>query len=338
MPTEQAPSAFIIATRNRPDDLLRTVESLVAQTVLPLELCIVDSSDDAPTREQIEKLCADAGLKLDYHHPAPRGLTVQRNVGIDRTTGDPVFFVDDDVDLAPDCHEEILEEYERWQGSPEPLGGVRATPVRPARPAIYTRLYRRIFGIGGWWPEASGKVRAGFYAEGISESAGVRRLEYFNGWFMSYRREVFEHERFDEKLSGYAYKEDIDFSYRVHKRGYVLVQTPKARCDHLKSGASRMSSHQLQRMNLANQFYLFRKNMPQDLYHRVALWWALIGLFIIFAGKAVQTGDFGLVSGLVHGAWEQGRGRGLVDPATEGIASPPPGARWDDRRRIWRRR
>jgi glycosyltransferase involved in cell wall biosynthesis len=309
----RATSAFVIATRNRPTDLVKTVGSLVSQTVLPAELCIVDSSDDTPARAEIEALCDKASLPLDYHHPAPRGLTVQRNTGIDRTTGDPVFFIDDDVELAPDCHEQILVEYERW--GPE-LGGVRAAPIHPARPARITVLYRKLFGIGGWWPENSGKVRSGFYAEGISESAGVRKVEYFNGWFMSYRREVFDHERFDEALSGYAYKEDIDFSYRVSRR-YTLVQKPAARCDHLKSGAARMGSHQLQRMNLANQFYLHRKLMPQTARHRFALWWAWTGLFILNLGKAVQTSNPGLVTGLVAGAWEQARGVGLVDPAAE---------------------
>jgi len=313
MDRPRAGSAFIIATRNRPDDLLRTVESLLAQTVLPSELAIVDSSDETPARAEIEALCDKEALDLDYHHPAPRGLTVQRNVGIDLTHGDPVFFIDDDVALAPDCHEQILAEYERW--GPE-VGGIRATPVRPANPAAVTRLYRRLFGIGGWWPESSGKVRAGFYAEGISDSADVREVEYFNGWFMSYRREVFEHERFDEALSGYGYKEDIDFSYRVSRR-YRLLQTPKARCDHLKSPSARLNSHQLQRMNMANQFYLHRKLMPQTTRYKVALWWALLGLMLLNIGKAVQTRDPGLATGLVVGALEQSRGKGLVDPASE---------------------
>jgi GT2 family glycosyltransferase len=308
-----ADSCFIIATRGRPLDLLHTIESLAAQTVLPEEVCIVDSSDDTPTREQIEKLCTDAGIKLDYLHPAPRGLTVQRNVGIDRTHGDPVFFVDDDVEMAPDCHAQVLKEYERWG---KELGGVRAAPVRPARPARATILYRKLFGIGGWWPENSGKIRPGFYAEGISESAGVRKVEYFNGWFMSFRRAVFAHERFDEALAGYGYKEDIDFSYRVSRR-WPLVQTPTARCDHLKSSSARLGSHNLQRMNLANQFYLHRKLMPQDVTHRAALWWALLGLFLLNLAKALQTQDPGLVTGLVVGAVEQARGRGLVDPAGE---------------------
>ncbi len=135
---------------------------------------------------------------------------------------------------------------------------------------------------------------------------------------MSFRREVFEHERFDENLAGYAYKEDADFSYRVFKRGYVLAQTPRARIDHLKTSSERLSPFDLQRMNLANQVYLHRRNMPQALKYKAALWWALTGSFILMVGKAVQTRDTGHVTGMVVGVWEQARGRGLIDTAGDG--------------------
>jgi glycosyltransferase involved in cell wall biosynthesis len=306
-----APSSFIIATRNRPRELHETVRSLVGQTVLPTEICIVDSSDSTPERAAIESMCRQAGIKLDYHHPAPRGLTVQRNVGIDRTSGDPVFFIDDDVWLEPTCHEEVLKEYDRW--GPE-LGGVRAAPTHPARPGKISLALRKLFGFGGWWPEASGRMRRGFYVEGVSEAVGVRRLEYFTGWFMSFRRAVVEQERFDEMLSGYGHKEDIDYTYRVSRR-WTLVQTPNARCDHLRVQTSRLTPHELQRMNLSNQFYLHRKNMPQTVANRAALWWALFGLFIFNIGKAVKRRDAGYVTGLLAGAAEQALGKGLVDPA-----------------------
>jgi glycosyltransferase involved in cell wall biosynthesis len=312
-----AGSAFIIATRNRPGELLETVRSLVGQTTLPAELCIVDSSDSTPARAEIEALCQGVGLPLDYVNPAPRGLTVQRNLGLDRTTGDPVFLIDDDVYLAPDCHEECLKEYGRW--GPE-LGGVRASAITPSRPPLPSVWWRKLFGIGGWWPEASGRLRPGFWIEGVSESASVRRVECFVGYFMSFRREVFDHFRFDEKLAGYGHKEDIDFSYRVSRR-YVLIQTPKAKCQHFKTQTARMPAFQLQRMNLGNQFYLHRKNMPQDVGHRAALWWGLVGLFILNIGRAVRYRDHGLVTGWVVGAWEQAKGKGLIDPAVEGSGS-----------------
>ncbi len=313
MESKRADSAFIIAARNRPDELLVAVESLVRQTVLPAELCIVDSSDDTPTRTKIEELCGEVGLKLDYHHPAPRGLTIQRNIGIDRTTGDPVFFVDDDVFLEPDCHEQVLEEYERWDRARDVrVGGVRATAKRPARPPWISILWRKVFGIGGWWPEASGKMRGGFWVEGVSVAKGVRKLQYMTGWFMSFRREVFEHERFDENLSGYAHKEDVDMTYRVYKRGYVLLQTPAAICEHFMTSTSRLTSHQLTRMNLHNQFYLHRKNMPQDARHKLALWWGLLGQFLLNLFRAVPRNDWGLVTGMIAGAAEHARGKGSV--------------------------
>ena len=293
---------------------MRAVQSLVEQTVLPRELCIVDSSDETPSREEIERLCADAGVELDYVHPAPRGLTVQRNIGIDRTKGDPVFLVDDDVWMAPDVHQEILREYERWGLE---LGGVRGIALHPPTTPLPLILWRKLFGMGGWWREASGKVRPGFFTESVTTSAEVRKVETFPGWFMSYRREVFEHERFDENLSGYSFREDADFSYRVVKQGYTLVQTPQARIEHVKTDAERLSPFDMQRMNVANQLYLHRKNMPQTLKYKAGLWWALLGYFILYAGKAAQTRQHGYVTGLLVGAWEQARGRGLVDPGAE---------------------
>ncbi|HSK15816.1 MAG TPA: glycosyltransferase [Gaiellaceae bacterium] len=310
-----AGSCFVIATRNRHDHLLVAVRSLVEQTVLPRELCIVDAGDETPARAEIERLCAEAGLELHYVHPAPPGLTIQRNLGIDRTTGDPVFLIDDDVWMAPDVHEEILAEYERW--GPE-LGGVRATALHPPVPNPLAHGWRRLFGMDSWGPGASGRVRRGFFADAVTEAADVRRVESFNGWFMSFRREVFDQERFDENLAGYAFREDQDFSYRVHERGYVLLQTPRARVDHLKTSSQRLAPADLQRMNMANQFYLHRKNMPQSLLNRAALWWALGGTLVLNAGKAIQTRDPGWVTGMIAGAWEQARGRGLGRPARDG--------------------
>jgi len=304
-------SSFIIATRNRPELLVEAIKSLVAQTVLPRELCVVDSSEVAAARARIESLCREAEIRLDYVHPAPAGLTVQRNLGVDRTTGDPVFFIDDDVWMAPDVHAEVLAEYARR--GPD-VGGVRGVWLKPPAPRRLSLLWRRFFGMETWRPEASGRMRAGFCTDVVTTSAEVRRVESFVGWFMSFRREVFEHERFDEALGDYGFKEDADFSFRVAKRGYVLVQTPRAKIDHAKSPSQRLSPFELQRMNMANHVYLHRKNMPQTLKYRTALWWALTGTFILNVGKSLETRDPGYATGMVAGAWDQFTRRRRVSP------------------------
>lgn len=313
----RAGTAFVIATRNRSDDLVTTVRSLVEQTVLPSELCIVDSGDSTPARPEIEALCAGAGLPLDYMHPAPVGLPLQRNLGIDRTVGDPVFLIDDDVWLDPRCHEELVAEYERR--GPE-VGGIRPEMLEVKLPMRFTHIYARLFGIGGWWPRNTGRVRTSLFAEFVSEARDVIEVECFPGSFMSYRRAVFEHDRFDEALAGYAYKEDIDFSFRV-SRNFVLLQTPRAKYRHFMTRSERLSVHEVQRMLFVNHAYLHRKLMPQTVRSRAALWWAFLGVFLLGVGKAAKDKDIGWATGPLAGAIDALRGR---EPAPARSAAPPP--------------
>src|SRR3712207_8948750 len=51
---------------------------------------------------------------------------------------------------------------------------IRATPKTPARPPKISIWWRKLFGIGGWWPEASGKMRRGVWVEGISDRKSTR--------------------------------------------------------------------------------------------------------------------------------------------------------------------
>ena len=303
-------SAFVIATRNRPAYLVDTVQSILDQTVKPEQLCIVDASDEPTARTRLEAMCREASVPLHYVHPAPLGLPKQRNVGIDRTTADPVFFIDDDVLLEPHCHERVLEEYER-RG--DRVGGITAADVSALELPRLSVVWRKIFGSGGWWPNASGRLRAGFFPEGVSRADEPKEVEFFMGWFMSYRRAAMGSERFDEALSGYAYLEDIDFSYRVSRR-YTLVWTPRARGRHLRATGERLSRKQLLRMMVANHFYLHRKNLPQTLRYKAALWWAFAGLLILNTTRAIRFRSTDHVTGLIEGLWDQLHGRGLVDP------------------------
>ena len=290
-------SAFVIATKNRPDSLLTTVKTLVSQTVLPAELCIVDASDVAPTRPDVEALCADVGITLDYHHPAPAGLCRQRNIGIDRTNGDPIVFVDDDVELEADCHENLLAEYDRR--GPE-VGAVCGSDLSPPRSPALPLLWRRLFGLSTWTTAGTGRMKPSFYVDAISRSHVAKEVEYMNGWLMSCRRHVVDEERFDESLPGYAQKEDMDLAYRVSRR-WTIIKTPDASGVHLQVGTSRLPPRDLAEMSIENQFYLHRKNMPQTLKYKVALWWALLGFSLLNLGKAVVHRDPGFFTGVIAG-------------------------------------
>ena len=298
-------SAFVIATKNRPDSLLTTVKSVISQTLPPAELCIVDASETAATRLDIEALCADARISLDYHHPAPGGLCRQRNIGIDRTTGDPVVFIDDDVQLVEDCHEKLLAEYDRAGPG---VGGVCGSDLSPPRASVLPLLWRRLFGLSTWTPQGTGRMKPSFYVDAISRSETAKEVEYMNGWLMSCRRAVLEEERFDESMPGYAQKEDMDLAYRVSRR-WKIIKTPQASGIHFQVGTSRLSPHDLAEMSMENQFYLHRKNMPQTLRYRAALWWALVGFSLLNLGKSIVQRDPGFFTGVISGIRKETRRR-----------------------------
>jgi glycosyltransferase involved in cell wall biosynthesis len=249
----------------------------------------------------------DLGVRVVYEHPAPSGLPRQRNIGIDLTHGDPLFFIDDDVRLAPGCHHEVLKEYER---SSKEVGGVRPEPIHDQTPGLITHRYSKLFGLGGWWPDNSGKILPGFFGETVASSAEPVEVEFFSGSFMSFRRELLNHERFDETLAGYAYKEDWDLSYRISRRA-TLIQTPRARYEHLRTPATRVPVHRLERMRMINQLYLHKKLLPSTLGTRTRLFWAIFGTLLFSGPKALKERDVGWLTGPVAGVAAHVSGRGL---------------------------
>ncbi|MFZ1156107.1 MAG: glycosyltransferase [Solirubrobacteraceae bacterium] len=93
-----APSAsIVIPTRMRLDYLTVTLGSIAPQAASAgAELIVVDDGGPSePVRELTERL----GARYEPH-PQPLGLNVARNTGIERSTGDLVVFVDDDVEVC----------------------------------------------------------------------------------------------------------------------------------------------------------------------------------------------------------------------------------------------
>ena len=81
-------ASVIICTRNRPDDIITCLHSLVVQTSSPDELIIVDSSDTPISRDPFfNQVINEFKARYIYVQSEP-GLTLQRNKGIKLATGD----------------------------------------------------------------------------------------------------------------------------------------------------------------------------------------------------------------------------------------------------------
>jgi GT2 family glycosyltransferase len=92
------PASIVIPTRARPAYLEVALASIVpqAEDAGAEVLVIDDAGDSAPMRALAERL----GARYEPH-PCPLGLNVARNTGVERSAGELVVFVDDDVRARP---------------------------------------------------------------------------------------------------------------------------------------------------------------------------------------------------------------------------------------------
>jgi GT2 family glycosyltransferase len=91
------PASIVIPTRMRLDYLEVALASIAPQAAdAGVELIVVD---DAGSTEQARVLATRFGARYEPH-PRPLGLNVARNTGVQRSTGELVVFVDDDVEVC----------------------------------------------------------------------------------------------------------------------------------------------------------------------------------------------------------------------------------------------
>ncbi len=98
--------SVVVSTRDRPEVLVRCLESVREQEPPPLELIVVDSAPrHRDAREVAERLGAG------YLRLQRRGLSRARNRGFRAARGEVVVFLDDDVVLHPGCLGALLREF-----------------------------------------------------------------------------------------------------------------------------------------------------------------------------------------------------------------------------------
>jgi GT2 family glycosyltransferase len=270
--------SVIICTRNRFDDFTRTLPSIAAQTRLPDELVVVDSSDE----KKLEAYLSSVKLPFPvrYFHTQP-GLTLQRNHGIRESAGDLLFFFDDDVDLDVNYLAEVekifVDDVEKH------IGAVGGKIIENSSPSLRLKLerftfyaLRSTFGVVG---THNGK----FYPSGMPSHPRPNQpsgfIECLSGCCMAFRREVFEKAKFDEALAHYGLMEDVDISKQTLDAGYKIYYQTSATLIHNESPMNRLKVQQWAEMSVVNYDYLFRKSWAQEKWRWLFYYWALLGLF-----------------------------------------------------------
>jgi glycosyltransferase involved in cell wall biosynthesis len=96
--------AILIPTLRRPAELERALRSVFAQARVAdriREIVVVDNAPEAPVRELVGRLQADAPWPLVYVHEARPGVATARNAGLRATAAPLIAFLDDDEEATP---------------------------------------------------------------------------------------------------------------------------------------------------------------------------------------------------------------------------------------------
>lgn len=192
----------------RRDSVFDTIAS-VGQQVLPagyrLDLVVADNDDAARLGPRLAAAAQVAGLHLTYVHAPARNISVARNACLDAARGDLLAFIDDDETALPGWIAALLA------AQASTGAGAVFGPARAVYPA-----------------EAPGWMAAIDQHSNIPHSrGGVVETGYSSNVLLDLRQPALRDIRFDPRL-GRTGGEDVDFFFRLHRRGVALAITMAA--------------------------------------------------------------------------------------------------------------
>jgi len=206
--------SVIIPTYNRLEKLKKTIKSAENQTLgkEDFEVIVVDDGSTDGTKDFMENFFAPEGFSLRYYFLEHSGPEKARNLGIEKSQGDIIFFCGDDTIL----HENLLEIHKKnheekkgiavlgialWDGSEKVTNFMRY--LAPAGPQFHYNTIKD-------------KNSAGF--------------DHFYTCNISLPKKCLENEKFDERFC--CAFEDIDLGLRLEKKGLKIIFDPRAKVFH----------------------------------------------------------------------------------------------------------
>lgn len=275
----------------RPQSVLQLLQSVQGQTLYPDEILIIDGS----TNQETARILNENQFKNLHYFAVPpeyRGLTKQRNFGIERigTAMEVVCFLDDDTVLEQDYFEEIMKTFKDHPGV-SGVGGVAINEnswslVEPNKKYdknqyylwegyVYREGQRNVFrnylglqsNLGpGRMPDYSHGRTCGFPLNGKTYE-----VDLLIGMSFAFRRRVVDSILFSSYFEGYGLYEDADFSIRALAFGKNVINT-QAQLSHYHHPSGRPNQYRYGKMVVRNGWYVWRVKNPKPSFQARIKW------------------------------------------------------------------
>jgi len=279
MPVFSNRIAFVVPTKDRPDDLRRMLTSLQVQSVHPDQVIVVDGSEN-PIKDTLKEF---PKLNIQYSRVYPPSLSRQRNVGIAAIEPGVTLagHLDDDLVFKPGAMEAMLS---FWESAPDDVGGARFNIITDDLPRII--WIKSLFLLES---RKRGKVLRSGYQTAIGRVKNNMHVRWLSGGVTVWRRQVIEEFSYDEWFEGTGYLEDVDYSYRVGEK-YKLAVVADAHVEHLTYPVLRDKNYLLGKWQAINRTYFVKKHKNLSL---PLCYWSMIGELLLNCFTAFWRRDVG---------------------------------------------
>lgn len=269
--------SIVIPTCNRINDISLTIESIIKQTTLPLEIIIIDQSDDDQTRELIAHIKNSSNaINFIYIHQPIKSLVAARNKGISIAKGEIITFLDDDVVLFDNYFENIC----RYFSNDGMVGGLSGNVITKLQGLKWSfrKVLLGLFLLNYY----NGKTTISGFGYPIFGRKITRPLEVemLSGCNMNFRQEFLKENKFDEWFTGYSFREDVELSYRISQKT-ILKMIPEAKLYHNYSQSNRINIQMQKVMEVKNYFYFYKKHVRKTCLQDFLFSYSLFGLLFI---------------------------------------------------------
>jgi GT2 family glycosyltransferase len=215
------PASIVIPTRARLAYLEVALSSIAPEAAqLGAEVLVIDDAGPSPAARE---LAARFGARYEPH-PAPLGLNVARNTGVERSHGELVMFVDDDVRVSAGWLAALLD----------------AAREHPQVEVFTGPIVARLEG-GGWGSHSWGSHSCGRERPPITTlELGARDTDARYAWGanMAIRRAALERVGpFDVSLEHGGDEQEWQERLRANKPGARVLYVGRAAVEHRRVGA-----------------------------------------------------------------------------------------------------
>jgi glycosyltransferase involved in cell wall biosynthesis len=257
--------AVIAITIGKYQGLKTLLDSIESQAVKADLVIIVDAN-----KHYSEERLGKYSFPVRYIHTGPNSLTEARNIGIKNVPGDfdLICFLDDDIVL---CENALTNMHSFWRNASKDTGGDAFNVINfPVIPRMKTK---ELFVLDSL---EKGKVLKSGFGSSLYPIAEDLKTQWLSGGNSVWRRALFSDYRFDEKLKGYGFVDDLDFSYQVGKK-YKLYVLANACLEHFSATSNRKSIFRYGLLEVTSRYYFLCKHRELS---SIMFYWAYSGLII----------------------------------------------------------